>query len=205
VDTALTTFLLIRHAMTDAVGRYLAGRRAGVHLNGVGRRQAATLAERLSDLRIDAIVSSPLERATETAAPLAAAHHREVHVLPELTEFDVGEWTGATFDALASDSAWQRFNTERSTMRPPGGETMADVQQRVVDALLALEEQHQSATVAVISHGDVIRAALLKALGMPLDLFDRIEVMPARVSVLSIGAGAPKVLQINGDTVPPRG
>jgi len=191
--------------MTDAVGRYLAGRRPGVHLNGVGRRQAASLAERLSDLRIDIIVSSPLERAMETAAPLAAAHHREVHAIPALTEFDVGEWTGATFDALAGDSVWQRFNTERSATRPPGGETMVEVQGRVVDALLTLEQQHPSATVAVVSHGDVIRAALLKAFGMSLDLFDRVEVMPARVSVLLIGAGPPKVLQVNGDSVPPRG
>ena len=190
--------------MTDAVGRYLAGRRAGVHLNGVGRRQAATLAERLSDLRIDAVVSSPLERAMETAAPLAAAHHREVQAVPELTELDFGEWTGATLDALTPDPVWQRFNAERAATRVPGGETMADVQNRVVDALLTLEQQHQSATVAVVSHGDVIRAALLKALGMSLDLFDRIEVMPARVSVLLIGEGPPKVLQVNGDSVPPR-
>jgi probable phosphoglycerate mutase len=190
--------------MTDTVGRYLAGTRPGVHLNGVGRRQAATLAERLADLRIDAVVSSPLERAMETAAPLAAAHRRDVHTLPELTEFDVGEWTGVTFDALAPDPLWQRFNAERGSTRAPGGESMVDVQKRVVEALSLLEQQHQSATVAVVSHGDVIRAALLHALGMPIDLFDRIEIMPARVSVLLTGAGLPKVLQVNGDSVPPR-
>jgi probable phosphoglycerate mutase len=190
--------------MTDAIGRFVAGRRPGVHLNGVGRRQAATLAERLADLRIDAVVSSPLERAMETAAPIAAAHRRDVHTLPALTEVDAGEWTGATFDALAGDPLWQRFNGERGTRRAPGGETMVEVQKRALDALLMLGQQHPAATVAVVSHGDVIRAALVFALGMPMDCLDRIEVLPARVSVLQIGAEPPKVLQINGDSVPPR-
>lgn len=198
----MTTFLLIRHGMTDAVDQYLSGTAPGLHLNAVGRQQAEELAWRLSKLSIKALASSPLERAVETARPLARDHALDIEILRDLNEVEIGEWTGKGFGELARNSDWIQYNTARSTTRPPGGELMVEVQQRAVRVIVDLARRHPADTVAVVSHGDVVRAILLYALGMPIDYYDRIEASPARVSVVTLGAGAPKVMQVNGDSVP---
>lgn len=194
--------LLIRHGLTDAVGHHLAGTAPGVHLNAAGREQVERLGARLAPLPLDAVVSSPLERARETAAPIAAAHRLDVEIAPALAEFEVAEWTGRTFASLDTDEAWQAFNRVRSIARPPGGESMLDVQQRAVGVLFDLQRQHPSGTVAVVSHGDVIRAVLLFALGMPLDFYDRLDVAPASVSIVELTTAAPRVRLMNGGTLP---
>src|SRR4051812_44491701 len=99
----MTTILLIRHGQTDAIGHYLAGSAAGTPLNAAGRDQAQRLADRLRGVPLTAIVSSPLTRARETAAPIAASHRLEVRIVPAFTEFEVGEWTGRTFRELDAD------------------------------------------------------------------------------------------------------
>jgi broad specificity phosphatase PhoE len=200
--TPQTTFLLIRHGLTDAVGRFLSGRAPGVHLNAEGQRQANVLASRLHGSGLAAVLSSPLERTLETARPIARDHGLEVEVDQRLTELDVGDWTGRRFDELADDPRWRRYNTLRSITPPPGGELMIDVQQRAVATLIDATRRHAHGTVALVSHADVLRALLLFALGMPIDALARLEVLPARISVLVVDDGGPRVLQVNGDSAP---
>ncbi|PWT82956.1 MAG: hypothetical protein C5B57_07835 [Blastocatellia bacterium] len=192
-------FLLIRHALTDAVGRLFAGRLPGIHLNETGREQARRLAGGLESVQLTAIVSSPLERALETAAPIAVLHDLEVEVNAALTEIDIGEWTGREFKALDSTSEWQLYNRMRSLTTAPAGESLLDVQHRAMTAILALRGRFENGTIAVVSHGDVIRAILLHCLGMPIDCLDRFEVSPARISIVDLSEGSARVIQVNGD------
>ena len=196
-----TTFLLIRHGLTDAVGSVLTGTAPGVHLNAAGRAQVERLTDQLQNVQLAAVISSPLERALETAAPIAATHGLDVQRLAMLAEFDVGAWTGATLRDLDTTDGWRRFNRLRSITRASDGELMLDVQRRAVGALLELHAQYRSGIVAAVSHGDVIRAALLFFLGMPIDFVHRLEVSPGRVSVVDLGDGEPAVRQVNGGTV----
>jgi probable phosphoglycerate mutase len=198
----VTRFLLIRHGLTDAVGRTLTGTRAGVHLNDVGRVQVARLAERLRDVPLAALVSSPLERAMETAAAIAAGRGLAIETTDAFIEFEVGDWSGRTFESLDQTAEWQRFNAMRSQTRPPGGELMLDVQRRAIAALLHLHTRYPNGIVGVVSHGDVIRAMLLYVLGVPIDLFSRLEVSPSSVSIVELSDGPPRVWLVNGDSVP---
>src|SRR5262245_33169139 len=193
-----TTFFLVRHGLTDHVGLALCGTAPGFHLNAEGRRQAEQAAEGLTAVQLDSVISSPLERATETARPIADRHGLSVEVVDGFIEFDVGEWTGETFTTLADNPEWQQFNTRRSITRPPGGELMVDVQQRALAALFGLCRRYPERAVAVVSHADVIRAVLLFFLGMPIDFYSRIEILPCSISILDLGDAQPLVRQING-------
>jgi probable phosphoglycerate mutase len=190
--------LLIRHGLTDAVGRYLAGRAPGVGLNAIGRAQAERLVRRLQPSRIDAICSSPLERAWQTAQPLARARKLEVDILPELQELDYGEWQGkdvATLDA--EDPYWLEYNRLRSLHRIPGGEMLAEAQARMLAAVHALWRRYPQATVALVGHADPLKALLAALLGMPLDTVQRLQLDPASVSALELHDTGPRVLRIN--------
>jgi broad specificity phosphatase PhoE len=195
----VTTFLLIRHALCDPVGVSIAGRTAGVHLNDAGRRQAAALAGRLGRLPIAAIRSSPLERAVETAEPLAAALN--LHVIEDagLNEVDFGEWTGRTLAELDGLPEWRDFNERRSSTRIPGGETIAEVVSR---SLATLEQVRRSPEltgrlVALVSHGDLLRSLVAHCIGMNPDALHRIEVAPASVSILLSEDGNWRLLLLN--------
>src|SRR4051794_28353785 len=124
----MTTFLLVRHCAVDALGRYLAGRAPGEHLNAEGRAQAVRLGERFRSIQLDAVFSSPLERARETADQLTGARASGVTCTDALLEIDFGAWTGKTFDELASDARWSTFNTRRTSIRIPDGEHIDEVQ-----------------------------------------------------------------------------
>jgi len=189
--------LLIRHAETDAVGRYLAGRGVGVRLNDTGRRQAERLEARLSRRTIDAIYTSPQLRARETIQPFAEKLGARVVVRDDLAEVDFGAWTGMTFEALQGRPDWQEFNAHRAAARPPGGEPLPAVQARVVAALDDLEIRHERATVVLVSHAEVIRCAVLHYLAIPLDRFQRIEISPASITSLVVGEDGPRFLCIN--------
>jgi len=199
----MTTILLIRHGLTDDVDHVLSGRAAGVRLNAEGRRQAAELAQRLRDVALDAILTSPLERARDTAEAIAAKRGVRVQTIEALQEFDVGTWTGRAIGSMEGNTSWRRFNEVRSMTPAPGGELMLAVQMRVVSTLLDLAERYPDGTVAVISHGDVIRAALMFFLGMPIDFVHRFDISPARVSVVRLDGSAPRVLQVNGESALP--
>jgi probable phosphoglycerate mutase len=193
----VTTLLLIRHALTDAVGHVLSGRSEGVALNAAGRAQAEELARRLEKVELTAIYSSPLERAVATAEALARGRALRVQTLSALTEVDFGEWTGRTLASLEGDPAWQLYNTQRGRSAIPGGEAMLAIQARVIAELERLHYIHPDGSVAVVSHGDVLRAALLHYLGVALDLFERIEVEPASLSVVRLGPAGPRIARLN--------
>jgi probable phosphoglycerate mutase len=195
----MAMFLLIRHAMCDPVGRTIAGRAPGVSLNAQGRQQAEALARRLSGLQIEAVFSSPLERALETARPLAEERGLQVQTLAGLNEIDFGEWTGRALEDLAPAAQWQLFNRYRSGTRIPGGETMLEVVARSVKEFERLQQTHsEGSLMAVVSHGDVLRGLIVHSLGMSLDLMFRLELDPASVSVLDLASQGPRLLLLNG-------
>jgi probable phosphomutase (TIGR03848 family) len=193
----VTTVLLIRHGLTDETGRRLSGRRPELHLNASGRSQARALAERLAALPLAAVYSSPLERTIETAAPLAQVQGLQVEPREALVEVDFGEWTGLWFEELAGRPEWQAYNTQRSVTRPAGGELMVEVQERAVGELERIQHLHPGAVVAVVTHGDVIRAALLHHLSMGIDLYDRLEIAPCSLSVLGWRDDTARLLRLN--------
>lgn len=193
----MTTFLLIRHADNPLVGKAVAGWLPDIHLNEDGRKQAGKLAERLSGVAVRAIYSSPLERARETAAPLAERLRLPVHVSEALGEIGFGAWTGRELQDLGGDPEWQRFNIFRSSTRVPGGELMLEVQARMVTELERLREHYPEATLALVSHGDPIRATLAHYAGIPLDLFHRLEISPAAVSILRLHTDGAQILRMN--------
>jgi len=195
---AMTTFLLIRHALCDPVGKAIAGRAPGTHLNRTGYAQAEALAARLTALHISGIYSSPLERARETAEPLARRLGLPVIDAAGLNEMDFGDWTGRTLAELAGITEWRDFNTNRSSTRIPNGEIIAEVVARAMEELDRIRLCHGSGQlVAVVSHGDVIRGVLAAVLGTPLDLMQRLVVDPASVSILSYTQGSPRLLLMN--------
>jgi len=192
-----TIFHLVRHASYDLLGRVLAGRQPGHALNAAGREEAARLAQALKGHALVAIVSSPIERAQETARIIAAPHRLNVRIEPDLTEIDFGSWTGMTFQDLHDQPGWAAFNTFRSTAPTPGGETMPAAQARAVATLTRLAACHPGAELALVSHGDVVKAILAHALGTPLDLFHRIEINPAWRSVIALAEHGVRVLGVN--------
>jgi probable phosphoglycerate mutase len=186
-------FHLLRHGEHGLLGRVLAGRMPGVGMTERGRAEIASQAERLATEKIAAIYASPLQRTRESAEILAARLGLPIAFRDDLLELDFGEWTGTTFDAIRADPRWQAWSTQRSLAAIPGGESMREVQQRVVAALLELNERHLHETVVLVSHGDVIRAVLLFALGMPLDFYNRIEIGQGSISTINIGASGIRV------------
>jgi probable phosphoglycerate mutase len=188
---------LVRHAAHDLQHHVLVGRAPGVSLNEAGRRQAGWLSERLAAAPVAGVLSSPRERARETAEPIARRRALGVIVAEELDELDCGEWTGRPFAELAGDPRWQRWNRLRSTTRIPGGELMLEVQARIVQFTERLRQMHPEAHLVLVSHGDVVRAALLHYLGMPLDAVHRLMIAPGSLTTLLLGEGEPQLLRLN--------
>jgi probable phosphoglycerate mutase len=181
-----TTFFLVRHGSTDALGHRLSGRLPNVPLNGAGREQTERLAALLAPVPLHAVYSSPLERAEQTARALARPHGLEVRVLENLTDIDFGAWTDQPLGALRDRQDFRRFNAQRAGHAPPGGEHPALVQARMVTELCRLRDAHPGAAVAVVGHADPLRAALAFFLGVALDLARRIELDPASVTRLEL-------------------
>lgn len=198
VKQRLTIVLLVRHGLTPTTGVVLPGRAAGLHLADEGRRQAEAAARRIAQLqRVAAIYSSPLERARETAAAIARARQLPVRVERDLVDLDVGAWTGLRLSRLRRKREWRAVQTHPSGFRFPDGESFLEMQARVTSALDRLVAQHQGTTIVAVSHADPIKAALAHALGVPLDLFQRIMIAPASVSAIAYGAETPRVLTVN--------
>lgn len=199
----MLTALLIRHATCDHVGRRIAGRAPGVRLDARGRAEALALAEALAERRIDAVYSSPLERAMETARVLADRLGRTVQAAAGLDELDFGEWTGRSLASLAEDPSWRAFNEARAATRIPGGELMSEAADRAMAELSRFERKHPDGVIAAVSHADVIRGILLRCLDMPLDAVHRLEVAPASVSVVRLFADGAQVVGVNWVAGPP--
>ena len=190
-------FHFLRHGEHGLLGKVLAGRMPGVGMTERGRAEIASQAERLAREKIAAIYASPLQRTRETAEIVSARLSLSIEFRDDLLELDFGEWTGATFDAIRADPRWQAWSTQRSLAAIPGGESMRAVQQRIVAAMIELNERHLHETIVLVSHGDVIRCVLLFALGMPLDFYNRIEVVQGWISSILIEPDRIRVLRIS--------
>jgi broad specificity phosphatase PhoE len=194
----VTVFHLVRHGEHVWRGRgIIAGRSAGVGLTAAGRAQMAAVGERLAGEEIAALYASPLQRTRESADILAARLALPVQCRDDLIELDFGEWTGLTFDEVRRDRRWEAWRSCRSLAALPGGESMREAQRRTIDALAELHRTHPRAGVVVVSHGDVIRAALLFALGMPLDLYARLEIDLASISTIEFAESGCRVRRLN--------
>lgn len=181
----MTTFVLLRHAAHDWLGRGFAGRLPGVGLNDAGRVQADRLVARLQQQAIAAIYCSPQQRTRETVAPLAAQRGLPIRIEPAFDEVDVGDWQGRSFAQLrALGDAWTQWCERRGSATPPGGEPFAGVPARAIAGLRRLAAEHGDAQVLVVSHGDVIKAMVARCLGLSLDSLERFDVAPASVSVI---------------------
>lgn len=180
----MTTFVLVRHASHDLLGHALAGRTRDIPLNASGRDEAAALVARLAAYRADRVCTSPRLRARETIAPLLARVPMAHDIEPGLDEIDFGGWSGREFAELERDPQWRVWCEQRSAARPPRGETIRQVQERVIGAMRALRERHRDATLLLVSHGDVIKAALAHYLGVHLDHLERFDIAPASISVV---------------------
>ena len=191
--------LLIRHALTPHVGNRLSGWSSGVHLSDEGRVQAARLAERLHDVQVDAIYSSPLDRAVETAQPIARDHKLRVRQREEIGEVKYGELEGKSLKTLAKGKMWMRLRAWPSDVRFPGGESLRETQARAVAAIERLRVEHPKQVVAVVSHGDWIRLSVAHFLGVHIDLYRRINVDPASVSAVLFFDFGP-VVQVMNET-----
>jgi len=186
--------LLVRHGSHDEVGRLLSGR-SGIVLNATGYTEVARLSAYLVDFGVSAVFSSPRPRAVETAWGIAAALDLEVDIEPGLDEIDFGAWTGRAFADLESDPEWQHWNQARGSARVPGGETMAEVTSRAVEAVERIAGL--GGTIACVSHCDVIRALVAHYLGLDLDRLLSFDVDPASISIIALGNGAPRVVAVN--------
>ncbi|HEX2989454.1 MAG TPA: histidine phosphatase family protein [Anaerolineales bacterium] len=192
--------LLIRHGENDFVktGK-LPGQSAGIHLNERGQDQARALGEALKDVPIKAVYSSPLERAMETAEPIARARSLEVVPEPGLRDADVGKWQGKSLKVLRLTNAWKIVQHSPSRFTFPEGESFMSVQTRIVNALESIARKHNKPKdiVAVVFHADPIKLAVAHFLGLPLDHFQRLSCDTGSLTALYVGDMGANLLKLN--------
>jgi probable phosphoglycerate mutase len=193
----MTLLYLIRHGETDFIGKRLAGWLPGVHLNPRGRAQAEALAQLLSGVRFAALYASPLERTMETAEPLGRMLGLAVEPRPSLGEVRTGRWQGQSLRSLRRRKLWSVVQNAPSLARFPEGESFVETQARVVGELEELRAMHLKKTIACVSHADVIKLAIAHYLGLPLDMFHRLSVAPASISILSVVDGRARLVRLN--------
>jgi probable phosphomutase (TIGR03848 family) len=198
-EAELTTLILIRHAQNDWVrtGR-LAGWTPEVHLNEEGIEQAEALGRRLARANLKAVYSSPLERAVETAH-LVLKHHPDLDLQIEkgIGEVDFGSWTGERLRKLSRTRLWKIVQDYPSNAQFPSGESIHQMQFRVVSALGRLAARHPDGLIAVVSHSDVLKAAVAHYAGMPLDMFQRLVISPASISIIGLHRMGPRIIKLN--------
>jgi len=193
-----TMILLVRHGQTPTTGKLLPGRAPGLHLAEAGQQQAQAAAERIAALTtVAAVYASPLERARETAAPIAKALGQKVRIDRSLLECDFGEWTGEELAGLMKRPEWTTVQRSPSTFRFPGGESFTEMQTRIVSGLDRICKAHPGGIVVCVSHADPIKAAVAHAMGTHIDLFQRIVISTCSVSAVAYGAMGPIVLTVN--------
>ncbi|HLF48095.1 MAG TPA: MSMEG_4193 family putative phosphomutase [Methylomirabilota bacterium] len=193
-----TLVILVRHGVTPTTGLKLPGRARGLHLTEAGRRQAEAAAARLARLpRLAAVYASPLERARETAAPIAQAHGLAVRIERDLADLNIGEWTGLSLKRAWKKPEWEIIQRHPSGFRFPGGESFTEMQARMVSAVARLVWRHRGKTVVAVGHADPIKALVAHAMGTPLDLFQRIVIAPGSVTAIAYRAVGPIVLTVN--------
>jgi probable phosphomutase (TIGR03848 family) len=198
----MTILYLVRHGVTEHTGKVLSGWMPDIHLNAQGNTEAEAAAAALAGVRLKAIYSSPIERCYETAELVARPHRLDVDLCEGLGEVRYGAWTNRSFKVLRRTKLWGRVQRWPSGARFPDGESLREVQVRAVGAIEAICAEHGKRSVCAVSHADVIRLAVAHYLGVHMDLFQRIIVGPASITVLAVGEDGPRVVAVN---VPPRG
>lgn len=195
-----TTVLLVRHGRTPTTGKVLPGRAKGLHLGDEGRAQAERAAERIGALgtgKVAAVYSSPMERAKETAAPIAKAAGVRVRQKKGLIEADFGSWTGRKLSELYKLPEWEQVQKYPSGFRFPGGESFPEMQTRMCAAIGELVKAHPGQTIVCASHADTIKAAVAQAMGTHLDQFQRIVIGPCSITAITYTFSGPIVLAVN--------
>ena len=206
----MTTLVLVRHGLTRMTGPVLAGWTPGIDLDERGKAQAAAVAARLKDVPLAAIVSSPLERCEQTAHTIAAGRDTSVTIDDRVAEARYGDWTGGELKKLAKDPLWRAVQAHPSAVTFPAGESLRATSARAVDAVRDWNIRlGDDATYAVVSHGDVIKALVADALGMHLDLFQRVTIDPCSVTVIRYTELRPFLVRLNdvgslADLLPPK-
>lgn len=203
----MATVILVRHGRTTAnASAILAGRTPGVRLDDVGQKQAESAADRLAVVPLVGVVSSPLERCQQTAEVICSRQDGNLTTPSEdgITECDYGDWQGGKLADLATEDLWSVVQNQPSAAAFPGGESLLAMQARSVEAIrrhdAAFEAEHGPGAVWVaVSHGDIIKSILADALGMHLDLFQRLNVNPASISIIRYGTARPHVIATNTD------
>jgi broad specificity phosphatase PhoE len=189
--------IFVRHGATDEMDRMLCGRRPGIQLNQEGVRQAKQAAQSLAGINISRIISSPLERAVETAQILASGAALPVVQSEAFQECDFGQWAGLSFPELDELAEWRRFNSLRSLVAAPSGESLFDVQYRAVGGMRRLIEENPNSDQIIVTHADVIRAVVCFFSGTPLDLHLRYTIRPASLSVLGVSEYSVRIEGVN--------
>lgn len=198
INDVAATLLFIRHAAHVHLDRKLSGRLPGVPLSEVGRTQAAALGRYLASDGLSAVECSPLDRTCETAEAIAAAAGLPSPTHAEaLIEIDMGDWTGREIGGFGDEPAWTEWNERRGTARIPGGETMAEAQARIAGHIEELARDRDGETIALVTHSDMIKAAVAHVLGLPLDHLLRFEIAPASVTRMVVGDWGGKLLSLN--------
>ena len=193
----MTSFFLVRHAVTSHTGKKLSGWMEGVPLTDEGRKQAEAVADRLADISFAAVYASPIDRTLETAKAIAARHDLTVRTTRKLGEIEYGKWTNRPLKVLARTKLWGTVQRWPSGARFPDGESFREVQTRAIDEIEKIAKEHPRGAVCCVSHGDVIKLLLAHYLGVHLDLFQRIVIAPASISVIALGDHGPSILSMN--------
>ena len=201
----MTTLFLVRHAVTADTGNRLTGWTEGVSLTEEGRAQAEIAAKGLAHVAFDAIYSSPIDRTMETAKAIARPHGMKVQSRRGIGEVHYGGWTNRPLKSLTRTKLWTTVQRFPSAARFPDGESVREVQARALSEIEKIAEEHPKGKVCCVSHGDVIKLIAAHYLGVHIDLFQRIVIGPASVSVISLTSYGPHILALNNCPLVPEG
>jgi probable phosphomutase (TIGR03848 family) len=198
----MTSVFLVRHGLTSHTGHRLTGWTPGVHLTDDGKAGVEALAQWLAGVPFKAVYSSPIDRTLETARIVAAPHSLSVRTRRGIGEVEYGTWTNRPLRSLMRTKLWGTVQKRPSAVRFPEGETLREVQARAVTEIEKLAAEHPKDAICCVSHGDVIKLIAAHYLGVHIDLFQRIVIAPASVSVISLAGDSPHVLALNSLPVP---
>lgn len=182
----MTTFYLVRHGTNDWIGKAIAGRTPGVHLNSIGREQAQRIADRLVPEGIQRIICSPMERCRETALPLSSRINVPIEISESVNEINFGDYSGKTLKELENLPDWKKWNSNRTLMHHPNGENIHEVQARMIREILRLRCESSGQKIAIFSHGDPLRSIICYFLGISLDIMSRVEINPGSLNIVTL-------------------
>jgi len=182
----VTTFYLVRHGTNDLIGKAIAGRAPGVHLNSTGREQAQRLADRLSVEGVQRIICSPMERCRETAQPLSSRINVPIEISEAVIEINFGDFNGKTLKELEPLPDWKKWNSNRTLLHLPNGENIHEVQARMIREVLRLRRESPEQKIAIFSHGDPLRSIVCYFLGISLDIMSRVEINPGSLNIVTL-------------------